>query len=55
MKEDFSIPVEVSSVQVATKITTYKPDGVNPVDNRPSTDKLQHFDRKKIQNKKSDM
>ena len=29
-----------------------KLDGVGPVDNRPSTDKLQHFVRKKKKKKK---
>ena len=31
----------------------YKLDGVGPIDNRPSTDKLHHFVQKK--NKKNDM
>ena len=29
-------------------LKVYKLDGVGPVDNRPSTDKLHHFVRKKL-------
>ena len=35
----------------ADKLSPQKIDGVGPVDNRPSTDKLHHFERKKNKQK----
>ena len=43
MKDDFNI----KQTNIELQLDHYKLDGVGPVDNKPSTDKLHHFVEKK--------
>ena len=53
-KVDISVSLQPTEVFLHAPIflKVYKLDGIGPVDNRPSTDKLHHFVRRKKKKKK---